>query len=197
MTTPWISHDDRLKLQFSASKKTVLKAKYKDPDHCRWKLWYHLQLLQSLKLKCKYFRFWLEPLFHWSIIFPYVCLFLCLSYHICQSFTCPLNRSLSQNQVILSGARSWACTLPLPPPSLLCSLSAFLSQWPCYLCHTFLSYVETGKTSPSLPLSAVYTVLSVSLPPSLSGRWMTAALIPWKKQNIMAIKEVKGKRFDG
>ena len=110
------------------------------------------------------------------------CSSVCLT--TCVSFARPLNRSLSQNRVILSGARSRACTLPLllspPPLSLLCSLSAFLSQWPCYLCHTFLSYVETGKTSPSLPLSAVYTVLSASLPHSRSGRWITAALIQWK-----------------
>lgn len=66
-----------------------------------------------------------------------------------------------------------ACTLP--PSSLLCSLSlCFLSQWPCYLCHTFLSYVETGKTG--LSLSQLFT-----LPLSLSQTGgHQAALIQWK-----------------
>lgn len=56
-----------------------------------------------------------------------------------------------------------------------CSRCA-LSQWPCDLSYTFLSYAQTGQTGLCLPVSCLLCPLSLArslaLSLSRSGRWM-------------------------
>lgn len=71
----------------------------------------------------------------------------------------------------------------------LCSLCLLYSpsQWPCYLCHTFLSYVETGRTSLLLALSQLFIlfVLPLSASTQVDGNtkllWLTGKM--WHNEN--------------
>lgn len=76
-----------------------------------------------------------------------------------------------------------------PQPALLCSFCR-LSQWPCYLCHTFLSYVETGKTG--LSLSCLHCPLCLYQPGGCGHQVMT---IQWQMRHIER-KGIENKQFN-